>query len=80
MTNPAPGQPWAFIAHKDGCWRGVCVADKGAGKFLASFIAKGCAVTTVYNREEYNAFLAKLDAFESPAKLRAEAKAAGNPQ
>jgi hypothetical protein len=60
MDEPKPGQPWAYIAHKDGIWSGVTIPDKGAGKFLAGFIKKGCAITTVYSREEYNAELAKL--------------------
>lgn len=54
-------EPWAFIAHKDGRWGGLCVADKDAGKFLAPFINKGYSVTTVYSRDEYLAELAKLD-------------------
>jgi hypothetical protein len=47
MDEPKPGQPWAYIAHKDGIWSGVTIPDKGAGKFLAGFIKKGCAITTV---------------------------------
>ena len=61
-------KPWAFIAHKNGRWGGVCTADKTAGKFLSSFIADGYSVLTVYNREEYNAALAKMDMIERPSK------------
>lgn len=60
-TGEAGRVPWAFIAHKNGRWGGVTVADEDAGKFLARFIKKGYAVTTVYSREEYKAELAKLD-------------------
>ncbi len=57
MTEPAPGQPWAFIAHKDNHWAGITAANgppKDLGKFLGDFASKGFSITTVYSRDEYN--------------------------
>lgn len=59
MQEPKPGEPWAFIAHKDNHWAGVCAAtgDREAGKFLAEFARDGFAITTVFSRDEYNKVL-----------------------
>lgn len=54
-------KPWAFIAHRSGKWAGVISADSTASevrKFVGGFAAKGCAIMTVYDRDEYNAALA----------------------
>ncbi|HVR57583.1 MAG TPA: hypothetical protein VMT72_12235 [Pseudolabrys sp.] len=54
---------WAFIAHKDGYWAGVCSGDlpkRELKRFLGDFAANGFSISTVNSREEYNAFLAPL--------------------
>ncbi len=63
MPEPNPGEPWAFIAHKDGCWAGVAAANmpkRDLRKFLGDFAADGFAILTVNSRDEYNAALAKM--------------------
>lgn len=63
MSEPNSGEPWAFIAHKDGYWAGVAAADmpkKDLRKFLGDFAAAGFAIMTVHSRPEYNAALASL--------------------
>jgi len=57
MTEPASGQPWAFIGHKDNHWAGVIAGNspaKDLKKFLGDLASKGFAITTVYSRDEYN--------------------------
>jgi hypothetical protein len=47
---------WAFVAHKDGYWAGVCSPKVGKAelrKFLGDFAAAGFSITSVDNREEY---------------------------
>lgn len=63
MPEPREGEPWAFIAHKDGRWAGVAAANmpkKDLRKFLGDFAADGFEIMTVKSRDEYNAALAKL--------------------
>ena len=67
MTEPNPGEPWAFIAHKDGQWAGVAAANmdrKDLRKFLGDFAAEGFALMTVYNRDEYEAVLKAMDMWQ----------------
>ena len=63
MDLPKPGEPWAFIAHKDGRWAGVAVGNlpkRDLKKFLGDFAADGFAIDTVFSREEYDAKLKTL--------------------
>lgn len=56
-------EAWAFIAHKDGYWAGVASASlskKSLRQFLGDFAAEGFTITTVHDREEYNAVIGKL--------------------
>ena len=51
---------WAFIAHKDGYWAGVCTATlpkRELKKFIGDFVADGFSITTVDSREQYDATL-----------------------
>ena len=69
MSEPKPGEPWAYLAHKDGRFCGVTAANlpkRELGKFLGDFAASGCAIITVGNRDEYNAELAKLKPWGAP--------------
>ena len=70
MTITRETAPWAFIAHKDGKWGGVCAADipaKEIGKFTVEFIASGFDIKTVFSREQYLAELAKLKCLDDEA-------------
>ena len=60
MPEPKPGEPWAFIAHRDGRWAGVAAANmpkRDLRKFLGDFASDGFAILTVNSRDEYNAAL-----------------------
>ena len=55
-------KPWAFVCLKGDLFGGVISPDLGAKKvaeFLQSFIADGYSVVTVFDRDEYNAILAR---------------------
>lgn len=55
---------FAYIAHKDGEWVGVCSAmiDRGEmAKFMIPFVIKGFDIMSVATREEY---LARLDSMK----------------
>lgn len=55
---------FAYIAHKDGKWGGVCSAmieRDGLAKFMAAFIIMGFDIMPTATREEY---LAKLDSMK----------------
>lgn len=80
MTQPKPGEPWAFIAHRDGYWGGVAASTlpkNDLRKFLGDFAADGYAIMTVYNRDEYNAALANLRPFSKRDKPAEAAPAQG---
>jgi hypothetical protein len=54
-------KPWALVAHKDGCWLAVAgVGLKGIGRDVASWLKLGCTITTVHDRDEYNALIDTL--------------------
>jgi hypothetical protein len=61
---------WAFIAHKDGYWAGVCTAQmakRDLRKFLGDFAAEGFSIMSVNDRDEYNKALSELKFWhESP--------------
>lgn len=63
MADGPTSGPWAFVLHKDGVFGGVAAADyekRELEKFIGRGISKGFAVTTVFNRAEYNALLDTL--------------------
>ena len=61
---------WAYIAHKDGYWAGVCCPGKETADFLAEFVADGFAISTVFSREEYETLLDSMqDWHKSPEWL-----------
>ena len=73
---------WAYIAHKDGYWAGVCAGDvpkRILAKFLGDFAADGFSISTVNDRTEYDAMLVPMKFWhESPewkAKHKRPAKA-----
>lgn len=71
MQEPNPGEPWAFIAHKDGGLAGVASATlpkRELKKFLGEFASDGYSIMTVHSREEYNTALAGFKShFNRPA-------------
>lgn len=76
MREPRPGEPWAYIAHKDGKWAGVAAANlprKDLSKFLGGFAAEGFAITTVYSRDEYNAVLKPMGMWRRPKPAKTSA-------
>lgn len=55
---------FAYIAHKDGEWVGVCSAKgdrSNIAKFLSFYVRQGFDIMSVATREEY---LAKLDSMK----------------
>lgn len=59
-------KPWAYVAHKDGRWAGVCVCDfnqKSLNEFLEEFAADGFTLQPMANREEYLEFTKKMPAW-----------------
>lgn len=51
---------WAFIAYKGEYWAGVCSAQvpkRDLKNFLGEFGADGFSITSVENRDEYDAKL-----------------------
>lgn len=51
---------WAYVAHKNGYWAGVCspaVGKRELKEFLAEFAAEGFTLTPVFDRAEYNVLL-----------------------
>lgn len=71
-------EPWAFIAHKDEFWAGVCAADvprPDLTEFIGDFVADGFSIMTVHSRAEYDATLAKMKFWhESPEWLMKHGK------
>jgi hypothetical protein len=64
MSEPKSGQPWAYIAHKDGKWAGVAAANmpaKDLRKFLGDFAADGFAIMTVFDRNEYERAIRSME-------------------
>lgn len=56
-------KPWAYVAHKDGRWAGVCACDihkKSLNEFLEEFAVDGFTLQPMANREEYLEFTAKM--------------------
>jgi hypothetical protein len=76
MNEPAPGEPWAFIAHKNGYWAGLCAADgtKEAAKFVSDFVAGGFSITTVYSREEFNAILKPMEMWSKSPERKGKSR------
>lgn len=59
---------FAYVAHKDGKWAGVCsifAGRKSLNDFLAEFAADGFTLQAVKDREEYNALLDSLKPWHS---------------
>jgi hypothetical protein len=60
--------PFAYVAHKDGKWGGVCSIFAGRAsvkEFLAEFAADGFTLQPVYSREEYVSLLDSLRPWHS---------------
>lgn len=56
-------EPFAYVAHKDDKWGGVCSATAGkksVKEFLAEFISDGFTVQPVATRKEYDDLTTKL--------------------
>ena len=71
MSEPKPGEPWAFIAHKNGRWAGVAAGNlpkRDLKKFLGDFAGDGFGIITVFSRDEYNAQLQKMVAWGKKAE------------
>ena len=70
-------EPWAYIAHKNGYWAGIASPEMGKKelrKFLGEFAADGFAITTVINREEYDAFMSTLQHWHKSPEYQAKRK------
>jgi hypothetical protein len=68
---------FAYIAHKDGYWGGVCsprIGAKSLAKWLAGFIRSGFDIMPVASREEYLATLDRMQPwFDRPEARLARA-------
>lgn len=67
--------PWAYIAHKDGYWAGVCSPEIGKReltKFLGEFAADGFSIQTVMSREEYKTVLDGMNHWHDSPEYRAK--------
>ena len=56
-------QPWAFVAHNDVYWAGVCSPDvgkKALSRFVSDFALDGFTITPVWSREEYLSIINRL--------------------
>ena len=56
-------EPFAYVAHKDGRWGGVCSAlagKKSVKEFIAEFLADGFTIQPVATRDEYDELTTKL--------------------
>lgn len=70
MAEATATKPWAFIAHKDGCYAGIASAElpkRDLRKFLGDYAADGFSILSVNNREEYDAEMAKLKSWKHHA-------------
>ena len=66
---------WAFVAHKDGYWAGVCspaVGKRELKKFTGDFVAAGFSITVVNSRDEYNDMLGKLKFWHDSPEYKAK--------
>lgn len=76
-------KPFAFIAHKDGYWAGVCspeIPKRELQKFLGDFAASGFSIMTVDDRDSYNRQLETLKFWhDSPEYLAKHPRAVGDP-
>jgi hypothetical protein len=53
-------EPFAYVAHKDGKFGGVCattISKKELKKFMGEFAADGFTLQPMATREEYLAFI-----------------------
>lgn len=73
------GEPWAYVAHKDGKMGGVCatsISKKSLRDFLGEFAADGFTLTAVFSRDEYMKFIASMPAWhgddDTPAWSQSE--------
>jgi hypothetical protein len=66
-------KPFAFIAHKDNHWAGVCSPDVSDLKdFLGDFAAEGFTITPVADRAEYESTLAGMSAWHDHPECKAK--------
>jgi hypothetical protein len=71
---------FAYVAHKDGKWAGVCSIFAGresVKEFLAEFAADGFMLQPVKDREEYNALLDSLKPWHSTDDVSAVGESNG---
>lgn len=50
-------EPFAYIAHKDNHWAGICSPEVGRKElkdFLGGYAADGFSITTAADRDEYD--------------------------
>lgn len=60
--------PFAFVAHRDGCFAGVVSPDVDPDDLrqsLADFATAGCTITPVASREEYRAMVDAMPMWEA---------------
>lgn len=64
---------WAYVAHKDGYWAGVASSElQGIGSWIGKFIKAGFTVSSVKDRDEYDATLKDLKPWHDSPEYKAK--------